>query len=156
MALIKCAECNNEVSEKASSCPKCGAPIAASGPDQGSEEIHDGNQCPFCKKLLEASAITCAFCGAEYGYYNSTNTEVLDDSHLQRLFKQIFIFLAGSAIATVVMIGLSSWFYSRRSIGALFSGMGVVVSFVFILISLKALLNAVVMKSRGKRWWKAR
>ena len=29
MALIKCNECNNEVSDKATSCPKCGAPIAS-------------------------------------------------------------------------------------------------------------------------------
>ncbi len=28
MALIKCEECDNEVSEKASSCPKCGNPMA--------------------------------------------------------------------------------------------------------------------------------
>jgi len=28
MALIKCSECDNEVSDKAATCPKCGAPIA--------------------------------------------------------------------------------------------------------------------------------
>jgi hypothetical protein len=28
MALIKCSECGKQVSEKASACPKCGAPIA--------------------------------------------------------------------------------------------------------------------------------
>ena len=28
MALINCSECNQEVSDKAESCPKCGAPIA--------------------------------------------------------------------------------------------------------------------------------
>lgn len=28
MALIKCAECGNEVSDSAASCPKCGAPVA--------------------------------------------------------------------------------------------------------------------------------
>ncbi len=28
MALINCTECGNEVSDKAFSCPKCGAPIA--------------------------------------------------------------------------------------------------------------------------------
>lgn len=28
MALIKCAECGNEVSDSAVSCPKCGAPVA--------------------------------------------------------------------------------------------------------------------------------
>jgi DNA-directed RNA polymerase subunit RPC12/RpoP len=29
MALIKCSECGKEVSDKATSCPNCGAPIAA-------------------------------------------------------------------------------------------------------------------------------
>lgn len=29
MALIKCSECGNEVSDKATSCPKCGCPIVA-------------------------------------------------------------------------------------------------------------------------------
>ncbi len=29
MALMKCKECGNEVSNKAASCPKCGAPIKA-------------------------------------------------------------------------------------------------------------------------------
>ena len=29
MALIKCGECGNEVSDKAGSCPGCGAPIAS-------------------------------------------------------------------------------------------------------------------------------
>ena len=29
MALIKCPECSNEVSDKAASCPKCGYPIQA-------------------------------------------------------------------------------------------------------------------------------
>lgn len=35
MALIHCAECNREISDRAVSCPGCGAPIAAqpSGPD---------------------------------------------------------------------------------------------------------------------------
>jgi len=29
MALIKCRECNHEVSDKAEACPNCGAPVAA-------------------------------------------------------------------------------------------------------------------------------
>ncbi|MBU1630173.1 hypothetical protein KKD88_03805 [Patescibacteria group bacterium] len=28
MALIKCSECNKEISEKATSCPHCGCPVA--------------------------------------------------------------------------------------------------------------------------------
>jgi predicted nucleic-acid-binding Zn-ribbon protein len=31
MALIKCSECGNDVSSKATACPKCGNPIAAAG-----------------------------------------------------------------------------------------------------------------------------
>ena len=30
MALISCSECSKEVSDKASSCPNCGAPISSS------------------------------------------------------------------------------------------------------------------------------
>ena len=30
MALIKCPECGNEVSDKAVSCPQCGCPLVAS------------------------------------------------------------------------------------------------------------------------------
>lgn len=29
MALIKCVDCENEVSDKATSCPKCGSPISS-------------------------------------------------------------------------------------------------------------------------------
>jgi hypothetical protein len=32
MALIACSECGNQVSDKASACPKCGNPIAALTP----------------------------------------------------------------------------------------------------------------------------
>jgi len=28
MALVKCPECSNEISEEATSCPKCGHPVA--------------------------------------------------------------------------------------------------------------------------------
>lgn len=39
MALIKCSECGTEVSDKASSCPKCGAPIAKSAQTESSTPI---------------------------------------------------------------------------------------------------------------------
>jgi hypothetical protein len=41
MALIKCAECGKEVSEKALACPGCGAPIAAAPPHQPSATTPD-------------------------------------------------------------------------------------------------------------------
>lgn len=36
MALIECAECKKEVSDKAAACPHCGAPVAAAAPKRGS------------------------------------------------------------------------------------------------------------------------
>ena len=35
MALINCAECNKEISDNATSCPGCGAPIAGEKPKKG-------------------------------------------------------------------------------------------------------------------------
>lgn len=46
MALIKCSECSNEVSDKAESCPKCGAPISVAGKiisDAGLDGKTEGN-----------------------------------------------------------------------------------------------------------------
>lgn len=40
MALIKCSECGKEVSDKASSCPNCGAPIKE-------DEIKKRNKCGY-------------------------------------------------------------------------------------------------------------
>ena len=36
MAIIKCLECTNDVSDKASACPKCGAPLSATPSPQRS------------------------------------------------------------------------------------------------------------------------
>ena len=35
MALIKCHECGKEISDSASSCPGCGAPVVAAKPKKG-------------------------------------------------------------------------------------------------------------------------
>lgn len=42
MALIKCEECGHMVSDKATSCPNCGAPVNQQS-QQGSEPEHDQN-----------------------------------------------------------------------------------------------------------------
>jgi len=43
MALIKCTECNNEVSDKASSCPKCGSPIQHSKIEEQRAAVSQSN-----------------------------------------------------------------------------------------------------------------
>lgn len=35
MALIACAECGKEISDKAAACPHCGAPVASTSPKRG-------------------------------------------------------------------------------------------------------------------------
>ena len=55
MALIKCPECSNEVSQHAGSCPKCGYPIA--------EYVKTLRECPECKTLISREENICPICG---------------------------------------------------------------------------------------------
>ena len=52
MALIKCTECGQMVSDKASTCPKCGAPIVVPV------------TCKECGQPVSPNAVTCPNCGA--------------------------------------------------------------------------------------------
>lgn len=52
MALIKCNECGQMVSDKASTCPKCGAPIEPS------------IKCEECGESISPLSISCPKCGA--------------------------------------------------------------------------------------------
>lgn len=48
MALIKCPECGKEISDKAASCPNCGAPISAAKPALTAPPV-DAVRCPKCR-----------------------------------------------------------------------------------------------------------
>ncbi|MFQ9295063.1 MAG: double zinc ribbon domain-containing protein [Bacteroides fragilis] len=52
MALIKCSECGNMVSDKAISCPKCGAPVVIP------------LKCEECGGVVPPSSVSCPHCGA--------------------------------------------------------------------------------------------
>ncbi len=52
MAMITCPECGKEVSDKANSCPHCGAPIAK-------------NFCKFCGERIEPDCVICPKCGKQ-------------------------------------------------------------------------------------------
>ena len=53
MALIECSECGKQVSDKASSCPHCGAPI------------NDKKFCKFCGEQIDHDCIVCPKCGKQ-------------------------------------------------------------------------------------------
>ena len=54
MALIKCKECEAEMSDKAKFCPKCGAENTIMF-------------CPECGKQLSSKAVMCPGCGYTFG-----------------------------------------------------------------------------------------
>ena len=63
MALIKCPECEKEVSDKASACPHCGCPLTSD--DQLKEMTSENQQvkeCKYCKAKIEKSAKICPNC----------------------------------------------------------------------------------------------
>ena len=66
MALIKCYECGAQISDQATSCPKCGAPLKniIICEDCGNEIIEGMEACPKCGCPVE-KRITCEDCGAE-------------------------------------------------------------------------------------------
>ena len=55
MALIKCVECGREISDKASSCPNCGAPVAAQ--NGVVDETKESKYAPKTKKPLNKAVL---------------------------------------------------------------------------------------------------
>ena len=53
MALIRCPDCNTEVSDKAAACVKCGCPIATAAPIPSSSV----GKCPACGSVNTFDAI---------------------------------------------------------------------------------------------------
>jgi predicted amidophosphoribosyltransferase len=133
MALINCVECNHEVSDKASSCPKCGAPISGLGSsaDLGENPV----SCPFCQKLLHESAITCGHCGAEYGYYDGRSVYSKKST------------VINFGIILPVVISIATLFLAPLSI---------IPAIIFVPIMLIVLLKSMWQLLRGPGWWKTR
>lgn len=68
MALVHCYECGEMISDRAPTCPKCGAPQVIA-----KTLVH----CRECGELISENAKTCPSCGAPQGlrtYYSSSNT----------------------------------------------------------------------------------
>jgi hypothetical protein len=72
MALIPCPECKTEISDMASSCPKCGFPIATKKekpktaavppPPPAFNPLHE-KVCPGCKAVIANDLFSCPKCG---------------------------------------------------------------------------------------------
>ncbi len=64
MALIKCPECEKEISDKAKRCICCGYPLEKYAVDIKKFE-DDMEACPFCNYANKRSLDYCGGCGAE-------------------------------------------------------------------------------------------
>ena len=66
MALITCQECGKEVSDKATSCPSCGAPI---GNTKANTKF-----CKHCGENIDKECIICPKCGKQVEEIKNSNT----------------------------------------------------------------------------------
>ena len=73
MALIKCNECGQTVSDKDSNCPQCGAPIEAS------------IKCEECGETISSIFVSCPKCGAPTNKNNSNQPCVSSPSSVLRI-----------------------------------------------------------------------
>lgn len=82
MALIKCVECGNQISDKSSSCPNCGCPTSESL-KQIEKENHKENlmyKCPICQKEFKDGTLKCDLCG----YIHIMTPSIMEEERRER------------------------------------------------------------------------
>lgn len=78
MGLIKCPECGNEVSDKAQSCPKCGAPIIQNTPRQVQRKKRKGPGCLVTVLIFVVLITIISVMTKQPETKNSTDTETVE------------------------------------------------------------------------------
>ena len=99
MALVKCPECGNDVSDKAQSCPHCGFPLEK-----------QETACPECGKELSADDTYCPNCGYPISSNKSSNEKLIntgDSSNTTITNTNIFFVIA--VIAAIIWV--ICWYY---------------------------------------------
>lgn len=143
MALIRCPDCDREISERASACPHCGAPNAAQqGPAEATPK--GGTRCPFSGHAIPPGATVCV-CGAYYGYRNprvsgrSVRLAAMLLALGALLFAAGYVLFQSSADESTAE-DVSLWMVILSALPALIGTVGLVTS-------VPALLG-------GKGWWR--
>ena len=68
MSLIKCTECEKEVSDQATSCPNCGAPINTDAQKKF---------CKHCGEKIDKDCIICPKCGKQVEQLNDSSKNIV-------------------------------------------------------------------------------
>ncbi len=141
MALITCPDCRKSVSDRATACPNCGAPVSQAGSASqatsaglGASPGPAGEVCPFSGHTVPAGAFVCE-CGAYYGYKGG----VLTDSKFKLLLQ-----LIGISVALFVLGYVFEWKF-----GAIAGVAGTVILGVVFLVFV------LPVRVQGKKWWRA-
>lgn len=119
MALTTCPECGAQVSDQASSCPKCGVPL--------SRVI----KCPECGNVVSDHDLTCPSCGFALKQINTTANRTYGDTlvELPTWYKILSYILVG-LIATTSIISLME---GTANISLLFAILRIAVILLFVI-----------------------
>jgi TM2 domain-containing membrane protein YozV len=80
MALIKCPECSQEISEKAVSCPRCGFPISK----DAVSSLPNTVECLECKRSYSFIDEVCPHCGL----FNSQKYKLIQPNEAKEEYSQ--------------------------------------------------------------------
>ena len=109
--LMKCSECGHEVSDKASSCPHCGAQVIGSPTTVAPPAVVGGVTVPTGDQSATASQepvrrkgiVKCSQCGYEYSF-DAANCPKCGSLNGDRL---AFLWICGGVVVLIVLcIGL--------------------------------------------------
>lgn len=66
MAIVNCEECGKEISDRATSCPYCGAPT-------GNIQQSNTKFCKHCGESIDKECVVCPKCGKQVEDFKSNN-----------------------------------------------------------------------------------
>lgn len=129
--LIECKECGNQISDKATTCPSCGAPI---------EHVVS---CPKCRTSYNEKLASCPSCGTYNP--NQPSPSVIDDlfsagkSGRSRGIAAILAFFLGA-------LGVHYFYFGKNSAGWIILAIDILTCFIATAVfSIIGLVQAILM-----------
>lgn len=86
MALIKCVECGNNISDKSEYCPQCGCPTSESLKILEYEQYKENlvYKCPVCNKEYPDGIFKCDICGYIHFVTDSIKDELIKEDLIEK------------------------------------------------------------------------
>lgn len=107
MAMIKCPECGQEISDKAKKCVNCGKILI--------EETVPVKYCAECGKEIEIDSQECPFCGCPVVPEKKDNATIIKINSKVKKFKLPIIITAAILIVAAITLGVFQYIGSLLS-----------------------------------------